>query len=434
MRPRFAKARTTARTAAPAAAARRAARAGLPRPAIRGKLCATLRPARQAPRGAPARPANPRRPSPRMPGETAVQYDVDTLYPYIGGILKRCGSEVRLGGVIEERQTFDSQETTTYNWDYEVNHPQLRKLYERAKAAQWVSADLPWDTDVDLEADLFALDPAWASADWYRKFNEREQRRLKVEYNSNLISNFIHGEQGALTAASQLITAVPDMDGKLYAASQAFDEARHVEVFSRYVNEKLDNQYPVTQNLFNLMQAITVESRWDFKFLGMQLIVEGLAISAFMSLLNRTREPLLRELIRRVLQDEARHVAFGVISLRNFYDDMPEKERLERQQFVYEACVLMRGRLVSGDAYQRMGLDPALVRETLRQSDEARDFQRILFSQVVPAMEKVGLLNGWLEARFAEMEVLQFRDLDADAVLESLISGTNAASPQARSA
>jgi len=352
-----------------------------------------------------------------------VTIDVDALYPRIGSILKRSGSQVRLGGIVEADQTFASDESTTYTWEYGVTHAQLRRLYERAKSAQWSADDLPWDTDVDLEADLFALDPAWAKADWYNKMAPREQRRLNVEYNSNLISNFIHGEQGALSAASQLVTAVPSTDSKLYAASQVFDEARHVEVFSRYAQEKLDNVYPCTQNLFNLMQAITIESRWDFKFLGMQLIVEGLAIAAFMSLMNRTREPLLRELIRRVLQDEARHVAFGVLSLRDHYRDMSEAERLERQEFVYEACVLMRGRLVSAAAYERMGLKPETVRETFRNSEEAQDFRKILFSQVVPSMQKVGLLDGWLEQRFAEMGVLQFRDWDSDAILESLING-----------
>ena len=360
--------------------------------------------------------------------------DVDALYPRIGTILRRGGSEVRLGGVIEADQTVNSDETTTFTWDYGILRPQMRRLYERAKSAQWAAAELPWDTDVDLEADLFELDPAWAQADWYRKMTPREQRRLTVEYNTNLISNFIHGEQGALTAAAQLVSAVPDVDSKLYAASQVFDEARHVEVFSRYAAEKLDNLYPCTQNLFNLMQAITVESRWDFKFLGMQLIVEGLAIAAFMSLMQRTREPLLRELIRRVLQDEARHVAFGVISLRDYYNDMPERERLERQEFVYEACVLMRGRLVSADAYRRMGLDPEVVRQTFRASEEVQDFTQTLFSQVVPSMQKVGLLNGWLEDRFREMEVLHFRDFDSDAVLESLISGVTPATDMAGAA
>ncbi len=359
---------------------------------------------------------------------------IEEMYPYITKILERAGGKVRLGGTIKENQVFDSIETAIYNWDYSVTNPRMRQLYERAKTSQWSAADLPWDTDVDLEKELFAIDPVWEQADWYLKLDKREKRRIAVEYNTNLLSNFAHGEHGALTAASQLVTAVPDMDSKFYAASQTFDEARHVEVFSRYLYEKLDNFYPCTQNLFNLIQAITIESRWDFKFLGMQLIVEGLAISAFTSLLSRCREPLLQSLIRLVLRDEARHVAFGVISLNDYYSNMNEKERRERQEFVYEACVLMRGRLVSGEAYERMGLDPEKVKASMRDSEELVQFRGLLFSQIVPNMKKAGLLDGWLAERFAEMEVLHFKDYDADAVLESLINGTSDYSPPAQQA
>ena len=180
------------------------------------------------------------------------------------------------------------------------------------------------------------------------------------------------------------------------------------------------------------MQAITMESRWDFKFLGMQLVVEGLAISAFASILGRCHEPLFKSLAQLVLRDEARHVAFGVISLANIYNEMPEPERRERQEFVYEACVLMRGRMISGEAYDRMGLDPAVVKETMRGSEELRQFRELLFCQIVPNMKKIGLLEGWLAERFAEMEVLHFKDYDADAVLDSLIMGTSDVSPPVR--
>jgi hypothetical protein len=122
-------------------------------------------------------------------------------------------------------------------------------------------------------------------------------------------------------------------------------------------------------------------------------------------------------------------VAFGVISLYDYYTDMEERERRERQEFVYEACVLMRGRMVSGEAYERMGLDPTLVKTTMRESDELRQFRGLLFSQIVPNMKKCGLLDGWLAERFAEMEVLHFKDYDADAVLESLINGSSEYSP-----
>jgi len=355
----------------------------------------------------------------------AQQVNTAEMYPYISGILARTGDEVRVGGTVQDNQVFDSQETTTFNWDYGISNPKLRQLYERAKSAQWNGSDLPWDTDVDLEKPIFDVDPALAGADWFRKLDAKERQRITIEYNANQISQFVHGEQGALLAASQLTTAVPEADGKFYAASQTFDEARHVEVFSRYLREKLDNTYPCTQNLFNLIQAITVESRWDFKFLGMQLVVEGLAIAAFGNLLEHCHEPLFRQLVRMVLRDEARHVAFGVIALNEFYTHMNEAERRERQEFVYEACVLMRGRLVSGDAYERMGLDRKLVGETLLNSEDNWKFLGMLFSQIVPNMQRIGLLDGWLEERFAEWNVLQFKNYDADAVLQALINGAD---------
>ncbi|MEE8396820.1 MAG: ferritin-like domain-containing protein, partial [bacterium] len=224
------------------------------------------------------------------------------------------------------------------------------------------------------------------------------------------------------------------IDSKYYAASQTLDEARHVEVFSRYVREKLDTFFPCTQNLFNPIQAIPVENRWDFKFLGMQMVVEGLAIAAFMSILHRCHEPLFEKPIRLVLRDEARHVAFGVIALDGFYDDMNEKDRRERQEFVYEACILMRGRLIGGEAFERMGLDPQKVRESPRDSAEAREFSALLFARIVPNMKKIGLLDGWLEERFAEMEVPRYRDFDSDAILESLIGGGGEAAAAARMA
>ncbi|NIR99386.1 MAG: hypothetical protein GWO03_15630, partial [Gammaproteobacteria bacterium] len=121
-------------------------------------------------------------------GRAAV--DVEALYPTIGRILRGAGSTVRLGGIVEAPQRFDSSETTTYTWDYGPQQPELRRLYERAKGAQWSAADLPWDTAVDLEAELFELDPAWAAADWFRRMDRRERRRLTVAYNANLISNF----------------------------------------------------------------------------------------------------------------------------------------------------------------------------------------------------------------------------------------------------
>ena len=329
-----------------------------------------------------------------------------------------------VGGTVHDNQTFDSKETTVFNWNYEVTFQNLRKLYEKGKTAQWnVSTDLDWSTDVDLEKELFQPDPAVAEEDWFKKLNKREKNRLVIETNTQTLSQFLHGEQGALIATSQLVSSVPNIDAKFYAATQVMDEARHVEAFERYVREKTNGAYEITISLFSLLKAITEESRWDFKFLGMQLLVEGLALAAFINMINRCNEPLLKKLLRLVVQDEARHVAYGVLSLRHHYDEMSEKERLERQEFVYEATILMRDRLFNTAAYEKLGIDPKAVEDFLSRSNYAKRFRSLMFVNVVPNMKKIGLLSGFLEKKFEEMGILGLQDFDTEGLLTKYIYG-----------
>jgi ribonucleotide reductase beta subunit family protein with ferritin-like domain len=341
-----------------------------------------------------------------------------------------------IGGVVKENQRIDSSETTYFNWNYDVRVPELRKLYERGKTSQWNGAeDLPWSTDVDLEQHLFDPDPAVAEESWFKKLNKTEQRRLVVEINTQSLCQFLHGEQGALIATSQLVSSVPDADAKFYAATQVVDEARHVEVFDRYVREKTYGGYDITESLYKLLRSIAEESRWDFKFLGMQLLVEGLALAAFISMFQRCHEPLLKKLLRMVLQDEARHVAYGVLSLRNYYNEMNEQERRERQEFVFEATLHMRDRLFSTQAYERVGIDPAIVAEYLNRSQHVRNFRNLMFVNVVPNMKKIGLLGGVLEQKYGEMGILNLQDFDSDGLLRSYIEGENSlAADKARAA
>jgi ribonucleotide reductase beta subunit family protein with ferritin-like domain len=258
---------------------------------------------------------------------------------------------------------------------------------------------------------------------WYKKMTKREQNRLMIEANTQTLCQFLHGEQGALIATSQLVSAVPDADAKFYASTQVIDEARHVEVFSRYVKEKTHGGYDITESLFSILHDITAESRWDFKFLGMQLMVEGLALAAFMNLHNRCNEPLLKKLLRLVMQDEARHVAYGVLSLRTFYDDMPEKEKRERQEFVYENTVKMRDRLFSTQAYERMGIDKQVIIDFMARSNIIKQFRSLMFVNVVPNMKKIGLLDGFLAEKYGEMGILQLQDFDTEGLLNSYIYG-----------
>ncbi|MBZ0253770.1 MAG: ferritin-like domain-containing protein [Candidatus Methylomirabilis sp.] len=306
---------------------------------------------------------------------------------------------------------------TTYTWDYQTGRADLRTLYEKAKRGQWNAAlDMAWATDVDPEAELVPdmNIPIYGTRLWDR-LTKREIERLRHENLSWTLSQFLHGEQGALLVSAQVVDATPEIDAKLYGATQVMDEGRHVEVYERYLREKLQKTYGINQHLKTLIDAILTDTRWDFKYLGMQIMVEGLALAAFRTIHQLTSEPLLRDITEHVIGDEARHVAFGVMALRGLYGDMPEAHRREREEFLYEGCRLMRDRLIAEDVWETMGLPVAECVELALASDLMKEFRRMLFSRIVPNVKRLGLLSPWLRERFSELEILQFEDFPADA-------------------
>jgi hypothetical protein len=208
---------------------------------------------------------------------------------------------------------------------------------------------------------------------------------------------------------------VPWIDAKYYAASQTMDEARHVEVFSRYLREKLEWEWPINESLKKLLDMILKDSRWDFKYLGMQILVEGLAMAAFGNMYQMAREPLVKELVRYVMRDESRHVAFGVLSLRDFYIDMPENERRDREDFTIEACELMRDRLIGEDVLRSFGFDAKAGREVILASPVMQLFRQLLFMRVVPNIRRLGLLTPRVRAAFESLGILQFENFDSEA-------------------
>ncbi len=309
-----------------------------------------------------------------------------------------------------------------FTWDYSLARPQLRKLYEKAKTGQWnASTDLDWDTEVDLEQ-VVSRDQAAASAgftaDHYdgtvvEKWGDQEWLEFGIDQRRWTLSQFLHGEQGALLCTAKIVETVPWYDAKLYASTQVMDEARHVEVFNRYIDEKLGGSFQVNAHLRMLLDDIIEDSRWDMTYLGMQVMVEGLALAAFGFMHQMTEEPLLKKMLRYVMSDEARHVAFGVLSLKEVYDGMTDAEMKDRQEFAFEAAVRMRDRFLSQEVWERHGVNPRdVVPLVLR--DPTRDlFQQMLFSKIVPNCKKLGLLDRndqWLRRRFEEMSVIQFED------------------------
>ena len=316
-----------------------------------------------------------------------------------------------------------------FTWNYEKGErPALNKLYEKAKGAQWNGeTDLPWHLEVDIEK-VAANAPRDQDVrpGVRRRPAPRAAARTTGATRSGTssssrsqnwtMSQFMHGEQGALVCTAKIVETVPWIDAKYYAATQVMDEARHVEVFAKYLDTKMNGHYPLNAHLGMLLDDIIQDSRWDMTYLGMQIMVEGLALAAFGFMHMLTEEPLLKQLLRYVMSDEARHVAFGVLSLKEYYGELTDAEMLERQQFAFEAAVRMRDRFLQQEVWERMGVDVrTMIKLQLEnQGDKNEDpFQQLLFSKIVPNCKKLGLLdrnNGWLRTKFGEMGVIQFED------------------------
>ncbi len=283
-------------------------------------------------------------------------------------------------------ETLSVPQDVHYNWSYDATRRQLMRLYENAKRDQWNATQrLDWSIDVDPESELVpdAGFGIYGSPMW-QKLTDKEKARLRHEALTWQLCQFLHGEQGALLATAQIVDSVPWYEAKQYGATQVMDEARHVEVYRRFVQEKLEHEYPVNPQLKSLLDLILADSRWDMKFLGMQIIVEGLALAAFGTIRDTATNPLLRDLTAAVMADESRHVAFGVLSLREFCRDLSEKEREEREDFVYEACVLMRDRITNREVWESMGLDPEACIAYSADAPIAKEFRYRLFSKIVP--------------------------------------------------
>jgi P-aminobenzoate N-oxygenase AurF len=305
---------------------------------------------------------------------------------------------------------------TAYSWNYSVERQDLRNLYEKSKDAIWnARTDLAWDTDVDPEAENSPDNtiPIFGSHLWDKLDKKTELpklRRLAIAYT---LSNFLHGEQGALLATSQIVSAVPGTDAKFYASTQVMDEARHVEAYDRYLREKIGTIFPISPYLRTLLDEILQERRWDMKYLGMQIMVEGLAIAAFGFIQQLSTEPLLKQIVHMIMQDEARHVAFGVLSLKGIYEDMSESELRDREDFILEGSRLMRDRFLMQDVWECMGMPVDECVQIALTSDSMQLFQALLFSKLVPNVKRLGLLTPRVRRGFEELNVLQYESLDA---------------------
>ena len=315
-------------------------------------------------------------------------------------------------------EIFHTPLTGAYNWDYTVSDNRIKKLYELGKELNWNgSIDLNWDYTHPADERLVETDEQLPheTLEAYENLSEEEKILFDRHSTAELMSQFLHGEQGALLVASQLASCAPTYNAKLYAASQTFDEARHVEVFNRYLQEKIGIHYPINPSLKLLLDKILTDERWDLKFIGMQIIIEGLALAAFQMLKAITKDPLLKQLLHYVVRDEARHVTFGINYLEEYIKTLSPEEIEERAQFAYEACVISRERLINTKAEQRfLGMSEEEARKFAMDTKSFEMFRNFLFSRVIPNLSRIGLLTDTVRPKFEALGLLEYENAPDD--------------------
>jgi hypothetical protein len=309
--------------------------------------------------------------------------------------------------------------TTVFNWDYDEGRDKLLQLYEKGKDKQWNATDrIDWSLDVDLDNPMGFPDefiPIYGSRIW-EDLPPKNRGEVRHHLESWRFSQFLHGEQGALICTAKIVQTVPDLDSKFYAATQVIDEARHVEVYKRYLLEKLEFAYPINEHLATLLNQGITDARWDMTYLAMQVIIEGLALAAFNLIRDMANDPLGRAINAYVMQDEARHVAFGRLALRDLYPNLSQQERDEREEFCVEALYLMRDRFQAEEVWGRCGLDVAECTAFVDASAMMRDYRSRLFTRIVPTLKDIGLWGPRLRKALTDLDVMKLADVDLDAL------------------
>ena len=313
----------------------------------------------------------------------------------------------------------ESTATTIFNWKYDAEENELVNLYEKSKKFSWnPTTDIDWSVDVDMERiihnrqarnqnqKLIMKTPDSISNELYEK--------MVIERNAYTISQFLHGEQGGILGCSKLVQVCPDMAAKYFSATQALDEIKHAETYKRYLTEKIENNYPVRSILKELFDEILSVSEWDISLIGMQIMVEGLALGSFpLMKASNFDEPLIQQITSKIMMDESRHVAFGVKMLEDVYKDgLTERELKVREEFVIESSlILSKGMSAAEPITERLGLEKnAAVQDWFQNSPFLKAANVVAFSKIVPNLKRIGLLTDRVRSVFTDLGVIQYED------------------------
>ena len=331
-----------------------------------------------------------------------------------------------------------------WQFDYAIGVEKLRNLYAKAKEQQWnAERDMPWSTPIDPSKPI--VDEAqfgFTALPVIQKLSRSQRETFTAHVAAHLLSQFLHGEQGALMTAAALTHAVPDYEAKLYAATQTMDEARHVEAYQRYI-DKLAIVYPISPGLKDLIDATLTADHWVKIAIGMNMVVEGLALAAFHNMRKQTTCDLLRAITENVLRDEARHVAFGNVYVGETIRDMHADEREDVSQFAFEAIKAMVDNQGGVDGRGKRRRDPGFLKVLTESGIDPQDFVKSLIEAqqaglrlerppgqvhsfkdlMMPALVRVGAVTERTRALYAAEQIPVFEDASVLEAMENDATG-----------
>lgn len=293
-------------------------------------------------------------------------------------------------------------------------NPTLKEIYRKAKSQQWdADMDIDWSHTLDDENPLQMPDETIAifETDLWRKMSRANRAEMRNHLHGWNISQILHGEQGALFCSTRITQSEENLEVKYCNAIQVADEARHMEVYNRLLSQ-MKVRYPVSSSLDTLLRQIAGDPRHDFTSLGMQIIIEGLALSFFKNVHAYSKDELVRSIQGLVLRDEARHFATGQVALGNFYGALTTSELQEREEFVVEACHSLTEHLIGAELWKPLGLTEKTCRDLVQATRIHQSMTRSMFRQLVPAINKIGLLKSKARRFFDKLGVFEYANYE----------------------
>ena len=198
--------------------------------------------------------------------------------------------------------------------------------------------------------------------------------------------------------------AVSGTDAKFFQATQVVDEARHNEVLDRYLTTRFGNDlYPMPEFEKELFDTLLSDKRWTVKTIGLQLVAETFAVALFRMLAETSKDPLLRQVCKLILQDESRHMGFGMLSLPDVVGQMTDAERKDMEEVTHWALVKTLTGQFPAQVYQEIGFTEAEIKEIHGHRRERaagaegshfrKLFRKDLHGTLLANLQKVGLLT-----------------------------------------